>query len=65
MRIRTGLCLLVCCYAGLTACTAGPHKGPDTTVTTPHVGRPQAPLLRPGGAVPRRVHPLRRAQPVQ
>jgi hypothetical protein len=44
MRIRTGLCLLVCCYAGLTACTAGPPTGPNTAVTTPHVGRPAPPV---------------------
>ena len=43
MRIRTGLCLLICCCAGLTACTAGAPKGPSTTVSTPSVGRPQPP----------------------
>ena len=43
MRIRTGLCLLICCCAGLTACTASAPKGPNTTVTTPSVGRPQPP----------------------
>lgn len=43
MRTRTGLCLLICCCAGLTACTAGPPKGPDVTVTTPRVGRPPPP----------------------
>ena len=54
MRIRTvpltplvPLSLLICCTllicAGLTACTAGPPKGPDTTVSTPAVGRPQPP----------------------
>ena len=42
MRIRTGLCLLACC-AALAACTADPHKGPNTSVTTPHVGRPAPP----------------------
>jgi hypothetical protein len=42
MRIRTGWCLLICC-AVLTACTAGPPKGPAATVTTPAVGRPPAP----------------------
>jgi hypothetical protein len=42
MRIRTGLCILICC-AALAACTADPHKGPDTTVTTPSVGRPAPP----------------------
>ena len=43
MRIRTGFCLLICCCAGLTACTAAAPKGPDTTVSTPSVGRPQPP----------------------
>lgn len=43
MRIRTGWWLLICCCAGLTACTAGPPKGPAVTVTTPSVGRPQPP----------------------
>jgi hypothetical protein len=43
MRTRTGLWLLVCCCAGLTACTAGPPKGPNVTVTTPSVGRPPPP----------------------
>jgi hypothetical protein len=42
MRIRTSLCLLACC-AALAACTADPHKGPNTSVTTPHVGRPAPP----------------------
>jgi hypothetical protein len=42
MRIRTGWGLLICC-AVLTACTAGPPKGPAATVTTPAVGRPPAP----------------------
>jgi hypothetical protein len=41
MRIRTGLGVLACC-AALTACTAAP-KGPNTTVTTPAVGRPPTP----------------------
>ena len=44
MRTRTGLCLLACCCAALAACTAGPPKGPDATVTTPAVGRPPAPV---------------------
>jgi hypothetical protein len=44
MHIRTGLCLLISCCAGLTACTAGPPKGPSTTVSTPSVGRPQPPV---------------------
>jgi hypothetical protein len=43
MRTRTGLCLLICCCAGLAACTAGDPNGPNTTVTTPAVGRPQPP----------------------
>ena len=43
MRIRTGFCLLICCCAGLTACTAAAPKGPDVTVSTPSVGRPQPP----------------------
>jgi hypothetical protein len=43
MRIRTGLCLLICCCAGLAACTAGAPKGPSNTVSTPRVGRPQPP----------------------
>jgi hypothetical protein len=43
MRTRTGLCLLICCCAGLAACTAGDPNGPNTTVTTPRVGRPQPP----------------------
>jgi hypothetical protein len=43
MRTRAGLFLLACCCAALAACTAAPPKGPDTTVTTPAVGRPPAP----------------------
>jgi hypothetical protein len=42
MRIRTSLCLLACC-AALAACTAAPPKGPNTTVSTPSVGRPPPP----------------------
>jgi hypothetical protein len=42
-RIRVGLCLLACCSAALTACTAAAPKGPNATVTTPAVGRPPAP----------------------
>jgi hypothetical protein len=34
--------VLICCCAGLTACTAAP-KGPAATVTTPAVGRPPTP----------------------
>jgi hypothetical protein len=44
MRIRTSLGVLICCCAGLAACTAAAPKGPDTTVTTPSVGRPPAPV---------------------
>jgi hypothetical protein len=44
MRIRGGLVVLICCCAGLAACTAAAPKGPDTTVTTPSVGRPPAPV---------------------
>jgi hypothetical protein len=43
MHIRTSLCVLICCCAALTACTAAAPKGPDPTVTTPAVGRPPAP----------------------
>ena len=43
MHIRTGVFLLACCCAALTACTAAAPKGPDATVTTPVVGRPAAP----------------------
>jgi hypothetical protein len=42
MRIRAGF--LVCCCAGLAACTAAAPKGPDATVTTPAIGRPPAPV---------------------
>ena len=42
MRTRTGLWLLACC-AALAACTAGPPKGPNTTVSTPRVGKPPPP----------------------
>ena len=46
MRIRTGL--LICCCAllactGLAGCTASAPKGPNVTVSTPSVGRPQPP----------------------
>ena len=48
MRHRAGpglrLGLAACCCAALAACTAGPPQGPDTTVRTPSVGRPQPPL---------------------
>ena len=43
MRTRTGRWLLICCCAGLTACTAAAPKGPNVTVTTPSVGRPPPP----------------------
>jgi hypothetical protein len=43
MRIRTGLVVLICGCASLAACAAAAPKGPDTTVTTPSVGRPPAP----------------------
>jgi hypothetical protein len=43
MRTRAGLGLLTCCCAALTACTAAAPTGPDTSVTTPAVGRPPAP----------------------
>jgi hypothetical protein len=42
MRTRTALCVLACC-AALAACTAAAPKGPDTTVSTPSVGRPPPP----------------------
>ncbi len=44
MRIRAGLGVLICCCAGLAACTAAAPEGPDATVTTPAVGRPPAPV---------------------
>jgi hypothetical protein len=43
MRIRTSACLLICCCAGLAACTAAAPKGPQTAVRTPSVGRPPPP----------------------
>jgi hypothetical protein len=43
MRTRTRLSLLAGCCAALAACTAAAPKGPDTTVSTPAVGRPPAP----------------------
>jgi hypothetical protein len=42
-RIRIGLCLLAGCCAAITGCTAAPPKGPNTTVSTPSVGRPLPP----------------------
>jgi len=44
MRLRHGLGVLICCCAGLAACTAAASKGPAATVTTPAVGRPPAPV---------------------
>jgi hypothetical protein len=44
MPARTGLIALICCCAGLTACTGAARNGPDATVTTPSVGRPPAPV---------------------
>jgi hypothetical protein len=43
MHIRNGLVVLICCCAGLAACTAAAPKGPDGTVTRPSVGRPPPP----------------------
>ncbi len=43
MRTRTRLGLVICCCAVLSACTAAASKGPDVTVSTPSVGRPQPP----------------------
>jgi hypothetical protein len=47
MRHRAGLGLRLglaaCCCAALAACTADAPKGPNTTVTTPSVGRPAPP----------------------
>ena len=42
MRLRAGLGLglAACCCTALTACTAAAAKGPNTTVTTPSLGRP-------------------------
>lgn len=42
-RARTALGLLISCCAGLAACMAGAPEGPNTTVSTPSVGRPQPP----------------------
>ncbi len=41
--VRARLSVLICCCAGLTACTAAAPQGPDATVTTPSVGGPPAP----------------------
>jgi hypothetical protein len=43
MRARPTLFLLICCCAGLSACTADASKGPVTAVSTPAVGRPAPP----------------------
>jgi hypothetical protein len=43
MRARPTLFLLICCCAGLSACTAVASKGPVTAVSTPAVGRPAPP----------------------
>jgi hypothetical protein len=43
MRSKTGLWLVVCGCAVLTACTTAPPKGPDASVTPPAVGRPAPP----------------------
>jgi hypothetical protein len=43
MRARPTLFLLICCCAGLSACTAAASKGPVTAVSTPAVGRPAPP----------------------
>ena len=43
MRARPTLFLLICCSAGLSACTAAASKGPVTAVSTPAVGRPAPP----------------------
>ena len=43
MRARPPLFLLICCCAGLSACTAAASKGPVTAVSTPAVGRPAPP----------------------
>jgi hypothetical protein len=48
MRIRTGCFLVICCCAALAACTAAGPEGPDTTVSTPAVGRPPAPQSAQG-----------------
>jgi hypothetical protein len=43
MRFPSGSFLVICCCAGLAACTASGPQGPSTTVSTPSVGRPQPP----------------------
>ncbi|HYK30978.1 MAG TPA: hypothetical protein VEV63_03415 [Streptosporangiaceae bacterium] len=44
MRIRISLGIAACCCAVVTACTAGPPKGPNATVTTPAIGKPVPPV---------------------
>jgi hypothetical protein len=44
MRLSTGLALLICCGATITACTATAPKGPNANVTVPSVGKPPAPV---------------------
>ena len=41
-RFRPAVGILICC-ASLAACTATATQGPDTSVTTPSVGRPAPP----------------------
>jgi hypothetical protein len=41
-RFRPAIGILICCTA-LAACTASATQGPDTSVTTPSVGRPPPP----------------------
>jgi hypothetical protein len=43
MRARYMPFLVICCCAGLSACTAAASKGPVTAVSTPAVGRPAPP----------------------
>jgi hypothetical protein len=43
MSARPALVILICCCAGLSACTAAASKGPVTAVSTPAVGRPAPP----------------------
>ena len=43
MNARPALFILICCCAGLSACTAAASKGPVTAVSTPTVGRPAPP----------------------
>jgi hypothetical protein len=43
VHVRTGLGVLACCCAALTACTAVAPSGPSSNVTTPSVGKPPPP----------------------